>query len=353
MEACLVVGGECLSHGSGSESDSIKVIPNQLMRPDSTTVTVLIVNWNGKEELTACLRSIVEHVGDLSVQVIVVDNASSDGSAGHVRKLFPTVELIESGGNLGFGRACNLGARRATGEFILFLNPDARLTPGALNLMVQCMKSQPDIGALGCKIIDDDGVVVELGEQRFPTPLGEFFKLMFVSSRSFRRYGNHLRRHDPKVSGDVVKLYGACLLVRRLVFNEIGGFDERFFMYAEDGDLCRRISATKRRLFYLASAEILHASGALSEKAGGGFATLMMCESIWKFVVKYHGFCGGVGYKVAILLGASLRLFACLILYAVSWLFRREQSPFWRARSRRYEAMLCWSISLKKAFVPK
>ncbi len=322
------------------------------MRPDRQTVTVVIVNWNGKEELKACLRSVAEYGGDLGVQIIVVDNGSADKSVDLVRELFPTVEIVESAENLGFGKACNLGVKRATGELILFLNPDARLTPGALAHMVQCMETQPDIGGLGCKIRDDQGLVFELGEQRFPTPLGEFFKLMFVFSRSFQRCGNLLRRQDPHVSRDVVKLYGACLLVRRSVFDELGGFDNRFFMYCEDIDLCRRILAAKRRLFYLATAEILHSGGALTEKVCGEFSTLMMCESVWKFLKKYHGRLGGVGYKLGVFFGASYRSLLCFLLHAGSSLCRSRNRFYWNAGFRRYGAMVAWSVSLKKAFVP-
>ena len=311
-------------------------------------LSIIIVSWNTRELLRNCLRSIELCSSSLQVQTIVVDNNSADGTREMVSRLFPWVFLLNSGGNLGFARANNLGLPHACAPLVLYLNPDTEVRGESLLQMVEYMRRESSIGALGCKIRNLDGSVQPLGLQWFPSPITEFLKLLVVSDHTVRRLAGVFPWHDPAASGEVKKLYGACLMVRRSVLDQVGTFDERFFMYCEDVDFCHRISRAGWRIYYLASAEIMHLGGASSASAPGSFPVLMMCESFSKLMSKYYGWLGAVGYRFAALLGSQVRLvlLCCIrLLQVLGWhAFASDIT----GPTRKYWAVTRWSLGLDK-----
>jgi len=314
-------------------------------------LTIIIVNWNTRELLRNCLQSIEQHRGNLAVETFVVDNASKDGSSEMVADCFHQVQLINSGGNIGFARANNLAVPRASADLVLFLNPDTEIRPQSLQKMVQFMQANPSVGGLGCKIRDASGEYQELGIQRFPSPFTELLRLLFFSQKTRRKMPRLLPYHDPHVSGDVKKLFGACLLVRGQVLKEVGSFDERFFMYCEDVDLCQRIDAAGWRLHYLSDAEILHLGASASSTVPGAFSILMGCHSFSQFMRKHHGLAGDASYRMITFLGAQVRLLMLLGLKMASALRLCRPGLDLTGSIRKYLTITRWTLGLQKPVV--
>lgn len=298
--------------------------------------------------LMACLDSIRQFSDGLEAQTIVVDNNSGDGSREVVGKEFPEVEIVNSGGNLGFGRANNLALPLVKAPFILFLNPDTELRSGALRAMLKHLQSQADVGAVGCRLTDSTGRTQSLGLQTFPNPFWEFVRLAFYTESLGRRWPSLFRWADAEQSGFVVKIYGACLLVKREVVECIGGFDDRYFMYCEDVDFCRRIAEAGWKLYYLNDPAIIHHGGAASAKAPGAFSILMTCQSISAYMQKYYGFSGRILYRLLVLLASALRLTALLFLRPAILLHRNIAARQIDSSARRYGLMLRWALGLEK-----
>jgi GT2 family glycosyltransferase len=316
-------------------------------------LSIIIVNWNTSGLLKNCLRSIQNYRGHLAVQTIVVDNNSSDDSREMVARCFPGVILVNSGGNLGFARANNMGLAHARAPLVLFLNPDTEIKAGTLDRMVQFMQNHPPVGALGCKIRNISGTIQRLGLQWFPSPFTELLKFIAVSDRTYERLPRFFPCHDPEKSGYVTKLFGACLLVRRPVLEQVGSFDEQFFMYCEDVDLCCRISRVGWKLFYLSEAEILHLGGGASSAAAGAFSVLMTCESFSKFMRKHYGIAGGAAYRVVAFAGAQFRLLVLGVLGIASLARKNAASSSIRPSIRKYLTITRWALCLQRPVVNK
>jgi len=213
---------------------------------------IVIVNWNTRYLLRDCLRSVEQSVG-VTYRVVVVDNASTDGSAEMVRAGFPRVELIENADNRGYPAANNQGLRRLGFErggpddaprYALALNPDTVLPPDALREMVGYMDADPRVGVAGPKLVLLDGSLDLACRRSFPTPEISFYRMiglsrLFPRSRRFGRY--NLTYLDPDVETEVDSVVGAFMVVRREAIQRVGLFDETFFMYGEDLDWAYRI----------------------------------------------------------------------------------------------------------------
>ena len=227
-------------------------------------LSVIIVNWNAKELLAACLESLFADREGVTMELFVVDNASSDGSVEMVQRGFPAAILIANTENLGFARAANQAIRRSRGRYILLLNPDTLVVKHALARMVRFLDHQPLVGALGAKILTPNGDIDFRGGRRFPTPLTEFFdqatfSKIFPTSRIFGRYLMGYWDHND--SREVDLLSGACIMVRRETIEEVGPLDEEFFLYGEDVEWCYRIKRAGWKIFYYAEAQIIHLGG--------------------------------------------------------------------------------------------
>jgi len=234
------------------------------------SVAVCIVNWNGGDLIRQCIRS-VRGGRDLHREVVVVDNASRDGSPDRIALEFPDVRLIRNRENIGFARANNQMLRQLTADYFLLLNPDAVLMPGALERMVEFMDAHPRAGACSPLVVDESG-----GDQwvptRFPTVWGELCycatfllaPLSWVLCR-WRAYGRE--RVWRSVCGDgrqgirVDVLNGACLLVRRQALVQIGPLEERFFLFSEEADWCRRMQLAGWGRYWIPSATVVHLVG--------------------------------------------------------------------------------------------
>ncbi|MFQ5944681.1 MAG: glycosyltransferase family 2 protein [Anaerolineae bacterium] len=236
-------------------------------------LSIVVVSWNVRDLLDRCLLSVRPFLErregrDLQAEVIVVDNRSEDGGPEMVQAKYPEVRLIETGENLGFTRGNNLGISESRGRYLLLLNPDTEVRGEAPGVMVSYLEDRPRVGIVGPQLLNPDGTV-QSSRRRFPTLATAVMESTVVQGWSPRnpvlaRY-YILDRPDDEIQ-EVDWLVGACLLVRRQAAEEVGPLDERFFMYSEELDWCRRMVDAGWGVVYLPTAQVLHHGGKSSEQ---------------------------------------------------------------------------------------
>ena len=247
-----------------------------------------MISYNTATALRACLQTLT--AGGSALEVLVVDNDSSDDSPGLVEREFGQVRLIRAGRNLGFGTAANLGSRATSRELVLFLNPDCSVEPGSIVRLAQVFDEPTLPGFAGPKIVLESGRVDHAALRADPDPLGAALYLsrltrLFPNSPRVNRYS--LRHLDYDREQELAAGTAACLMVRRSAFWEIGGFDESFFMYGEDLDLCRRLREAGHGGRYVPSATALHVKGEASREN----STAMLREfhrAMWTYYRKHE-----------------------------------------------------------------
>jgi N-acetylglucosaminyl-diphospho-decaprenol L-rhamnosyltransferase len=246
---------------SESAGGTDKAAPPAADRTAADRVAAVVVNFESGSALTECLRTLVS---EDPVEVVVVDNGSADGSLSQVGSTFPSVEVFVPGRNLGYGAAANRGAAATTAELVLVCNPDLSVHPGALAALVAVLDEQPEVAVVGPLIRTPSGDRYP-SARRFPSLVdaaGHAVLGLFVPDNRFTR--NYQRSDVAAASGSpqvVDWLSGACFLVRRSAFEAVGGFDEAYFMYAEDADLCWRLARAGWKAIYAPTAEVLHVQG--------------------------------------------------------------------------------------------
>jgi hypothetical protein len=226
---------------------------------------IVIVNWNAGLQLRTCIESIVQHGSGLVNKTIVVDNGSVDGSEIGI-DAFPNVVLLRNSTNHGFAKACNLGAQQASGEFLLFLNPDAALFPETLSGVVAYLQNPVNVkvGICGVQLLDEAGHISR-SCARFPSLTGFVVRAVGLD-RFFPRLGHFMAEWDHAQTREVDHVIGAFFLVRRKLFKSLSGFDERFFVYLEDVDFSYRARQAGWQSMYLASGQAFHAGGGTSHQ---------------------------------------------------------------------------------------
>jgi GT2 family glycosyltransferase len=229
-------------------------------------LAVVVVSFEARETLLAGLGALRAH-SSFPLELVVVDNASTDASAEAVRARHPEALVIANAENAGFARACNQGWRASRAPIVLFLNPDAEVTPGAVETLARVLESRPAVGAAGARTRGSDGTIqVSTGPDL--TPLAELRQRRLVLGVARRKVhalaeaeALHAREHEP------AWVSGSCLVARRAALEAVGGFDERFFLYEEDADLCRRLREAGWRVVFTPEAEVKHHLGRSMSKA--------------------------------------------------------------------------------------
>jgi len=226
--------------------------------------SVVIVNYHREELLRHCLESLPSSADPVSLEVIVVDNSGTARRSGAL-DAFPEARLIEAGGNVGFARACNLGMAAARGRHLLLLNPDTVAHPGAVATLSRHLDAFPAVGVVAARLLNPDGTL-QYSCRRFPRPLSIFFGRYALLTRLFP--GNPVSTDylyldwDHASTRPVDWVSGACLMVRREVFDRVGGLDDGYFLFVEDMDWCRRIRDAGQEVVYVSEAEVTHRVGA-------------------------------------------------------------------------------------------
>ncbi len=263
--------------------------PSSLTPHPSPDLSIIIVSWNVRDLLRACLSSIDAGCSQLDLEVIVVDGASADGSPAMVRAEFPWVTLIACDENVGFPRGNNIGLAAANGRCLLLLNPDTEIIADTLPLMVNYLAQRPDVGGLGAQQLNPDGSVLST-RRRFPTLATALFESTWLEPIAPKRILRHYYVLDvpDDAETDVDWVNGACLMTRREVFEQVGGLDEAYFMYSEELDWCRRIKQAGWRIVYLPAAQIVHHVGKSSEQAATA-RHINFQRAKLRYFRKYHG----------------------------------------------------------------
>lgn len=282
-------------------------------------VSVIVVSFNTRGLLRDCLESVCKQDG-VSMEVLVVDNASRDGSALMVLAEFPQVRLTASRENLGFAGANNVAFAQARGRYVVLLNSDAFLGPQTLRHAVEQMDAEPGIGLLGGLLLGRDGAW-QPSARLFPSVVNEILTFTGLSGRfrNSRLFGRVDRTWaDPKERTDTDWVPGAFAVIRREVLESVGYFDERFFLYYEEVDLCRRIKAAGYRIAYRPELEVIHIGGEssrtmtrLSLSSSGAQLSLWRMRSQLLYYRKHHGWMAGLA-MLAETTWHRLRLLRCL-----------------------------------------
>ncbi len=276
------------------------------MSPEPPLVSAIIVSYNTRQMTLDCLSALFADLSSTAADVWIVDNASEDGSADAVRAAFPQVHLIENPDNAGFGAANNLALQRAAGEFLLLLNSDAFVQPGAVAALRRCLETHPKAGIAAPRLLNRDGSL-QRSCYRFPSPGRAWLENLGLSGLPARHpvFGDYSRwAHDSERS--VEWAGGACLLVRREAYQQAGGFDEAFFMYQEETDWQRRIRDGGWDIVFTPSAVVTHLGGAsgASEQAR---INRHFFDSLDYYIRKHHGLAGLVSLRLAMIVGAAAR----------------------------------------------
>lgn len=251
------------------------------------SLAVVVVSYNVRADLDRCLRSIRAHAGAPLPSVAVVDNGSTDGTLAWLRAEWPQVEAIDAGGNVGFASANNRGIRATSSDLVLLLNPDAELLPGAVATLVATLAAHPEAAAVGPRLVDGNGRA-EISFGPMISPWGEYRQ---------RRLLTAYERHEPWAEARVAAITttagakpwvsGACLLARRTDLEAVGLFDERYFLYTEDVDLCAAWRARGRAVRFEPAATVRHLRGR-SAAGDGSAAEALRRASQMAFYRKHH-----------------------------------------------------------------
>ncbi len=278
--------------------------PSQM--PD---ISLVIVNYNVKEFLANLLTSVEKAKGNLVLEIFVVDNNSSDGSMSYLRRRFPYVNFIENRDNVGFGRANNQAIRQAKGKYTLLINPDTLIEEDTLRVMYDHMESHPKAGASGCKILNPDGTFADESRRTVPTPwnaLGKVLGLATLLPKSKTFAGYYMNWLDEDTPSEVPVISGSFMFFRTDVLKELDGFDERFFMYGEDIDLCYRLTQSGRVIDYVPSTSIIHYKGESTKKDNIDYI-IIFNKALYQFFEKHYSYSYTLLFRMIIVSGIVIR----------------------------------------------
>lgn len=308
-------------------------------------ISVIIVNWNSREYVRACLRCLSPELERITSEIFVVDSGSFDGCGEMLAAAYPSVRFIQAAENVGFPRANNLAAAGATGEWLLLLNPDTEVQTGSVRRLLEVGDSVPGVGVVGARLVNTDGSLQTSCVQAFPTLLGEILGIEWLRLRtpSARLWGM-ASLFDPSIQvGYVDMISGACMLIRRRVFEQVGAFSLDYFIYVEDVDLCRKVRMAGLKNLYVADALVLHHGGGSSRQVSG-FSAKNRCESLWRYFQKWEGKSTATLYRVAIGFAALARVAGLLASECLPVPEKRRMRI--KAALQKWAHVLRWSMGL-------
>jgi N-acetylglucosaminyl-diphospho-decaprenol L-rhamnosyltransferase len=276
-------------------------------------VDVVIVSYRSRELLRRCLDSLHAHPPRAGMKVIVVDNASGDDTLEMVSEDYPEVEPVASPANLGFAAATNLGARRGRAPYLLALNPDTVVTAGALDTVIGTMETHPQAAVVGPRLVREDGSLDHAAKRSFPTPLSALGHFTGLGRRPGAR-GRLAAYRAPEVeSGPVDAVNGAFMLIRRDLFERVGGFDEGYWMYMEDLDLSYRLAQAGWVSWYEPAAKVVHVKGGTVGGERPARLNWAFHRGMYRFYRRHYAPQRSHSLNALVYLGIAVRLAAALI----------------------------------------
>lgn len=296
-------------------------------------LSIVIVSWNTCDLLDKCIASIYAYPLDGDFEIWVVDNASVDGSSELVGRKYPEVHLILSPKNLGFARANNLAIRESTGKYVLLLNPDTEIKPGALVTLVRFMEENTQAGGAGPYLLNPDGTL-QISCYPLPTLSRELWRLFHLDA--FYPFGTYKQEYwDPNQVRRVGVLKGACMILRHTALDEVGLMDEDYFMYTEEVDLCYRFTKGGWPLYWVPQASIVHYGGQSVHQVSAEMF-LHLYKSKIVYIRKHYGRLASWIFKL-ILLGATLPR---VIFIPLARIGRSKNSDHYLVLAQNYRRLL-------------
>jgi GT2 family glycosyltransferase len=308
-------------------------------------LSIICVNWNAVDYLRECIGSIYRNTQGITFEIIVVDNASPQKDVETLKEQFPGITIIKSDQNLGFAGANNIGFTKSTGEYVLFLNPDTELIGPTINILLEQIKALPDAGIVGCKMLNTDLSVQITSIQKFPTILNQIVNSEHLQ---LRWPGCPIWDIEPLFSKqtspvEVEIIPGACMLMRRSVFEQVGKFSEDYFMYAEDLDLNYAVHHAGYKNYYIGEAQIVHHGGRSSSlQKVSQWSTMMKYRAMTRYFRKTRGRFYEAMYRSAIGCVALGRLGILSVMYPfgnVLW-----NKPAMRQAIEKWGVILKWAV---------
>ena len=312
-------------------------------------LSIIIVNWNSAEYVEKCLRSLFANVRGADFEVIVVDNGSFDSCRSMIGNDFPQVRFLQSEENLGFAKANNLGAESAGGRVLLFLNPDTEIINSAVTEMLLAMKSLPQAGIIGCKLLNSDMTLQTSCIQTFPTILNQALDTDVLRRRfpGLSMWGVAPLFLDAAGPFEAEVISGACLMIGKQIFEEVGGFSPEYFMYTEDIDLCYKVRRAGYKSYYTAAASIIHYGGGSSlQRRENSYANVQMREAISRFLKKTRGGPYAFIYRGAMLFAGIMRSFMLSLAFIPCALTGR--SARCAASLTKWTGIIRWALGIEK-----
>lgn len=315
---------------------------SQVLPPPPVDFSIVIVNWNTCTLLKNCLQSIEQQSKSSSFEIIVIDNASSDGSGQLVRSQFPHVTLIENQENIGFAQANNQGIRQSQGRYLVLLNPDTILLNDILFEFQQIFDSQPDIGIAGANLITPNNKSQRWSRGKMlslRTTFNHYFFLsdLFSHSRIFPGLTDNVAH---PVLTDLDWVSGACLAVRRAALDQAGMFDESIFMYSEDMELCYRVKQAGYRVVYAPTAQVKHFVGQGMKQQTAEAILSAPLHSLDTLYQHLYGQVGLFPFRTIICLGTSVRF----IFRLISFMLNRDEKNRYRLSEAKRNIRTAWRL---------
>jgi len=317
------------------------------MTEETPQLSICIVSWRTRKQLETCLRSLFETLEGMRFEVIVVENASGDGTAETVKNNWPQVRLLENSRNVGFPKAANQALSASCGHYLLLLNPDTTVLEGTIQNLLSFMETRPEAGAGSCRILNPDGTLQTECRRRLPTLTTELLELTGLS----RLFPNHpffgqwrMPNWDPREPSEIELASGACLLIRRKVLEEVGLLNEDAFMYLEDLDYCYRIVEKGWKIFFYPDAAIIH-QGQQSSTHGLPFVRALSYDARHKFFKMYYGAWPARALRIMVVSAMMTRLLVYLPVFALSQGTRRRDLRF---SLKEFRHTLYWGLTLRE-----
>jgi GT2 family glycosyltransferase len=311
-------GDRLLARGAQDRRGALNEPPGKPAGDAPPALDVVIVSYRSRELLRDCLQSLRRHPPQRPLRAIVVDNASDDGSAELVASDFPEVRLKRSESNLGFAAATNLGMRLGQAPYVLALNPDTRIQAGALEAVAQVLDSHPQVAVAGCRLVREDGCFDHAARRSFPTPLSALGHFSGIGRR--RRAPRALAAYRaPQIeAGPVDAVNGAFMLMRRQAVESIGGFDEGYWMYMEDLDLCYRLARAGWSTWYEPSVSVVHIKAGTSGPRRSPRLNWAFHRGMFRFYRLHYAGERAWPLNLAVYVGIALKLVASLAASALA-----------------------------------
>lgn len=312
-------------------------------------LSIIIINWKSADYVRKCLSSIYDNLTDLEFEVIVVDNASYDDCEKIIDRDYPQVKFIQSHNNVGFSKANNLGYEHSVGDNLLFLNPDTEIIGTSIKIMHTYLCNFPKAGAIGCKLLNTDRTIQTSSIQAFPTILNQILDAEVLRRKlpNLKFWGNKVLYDTASLPVQVDVISGACILIKRSVFERIGYFSTDYFMYAEDVDLCYKIRKAGYFVYYSGAANVIHHGGKSSGKRElNYFAALVMRESVQKFLHKSRGYLYSLLYRFAIGVAAFCRIMLISLFMGIT--SRKINRESLKILFVKWIKIFRWSLGLEK-----